>query len=297
MVVEKINERIYLIDTLAYGENKAVACYLIKSNTGYAIVDVGYASTYMNIVKDLNELNISLEEIKYIMPTHVHLDHAGATGHLAKLTKAKIIAHERAYRHLIDPSRLIESTKSIFGEDKLKQFGIPVSVEEDRIEFFKEEMELKLGDLTLRCIYTPGHAPHQMSVLVVEKKALITADAVGTIYPKLGIMIPTTPPPSFEAELAMRTVDKLKQNEVEYLLMPHFGFRSDVERVFDETKLKIREWVEELRKLKNEGLNFEEIESRIKEKVLKESGLSKLPYYAEQSIHISILGILNYLDK
>ena len=82
-MIEKVTENIYLIDTLAYNEEKAVACYLVKSNDKFALIDVGYASTYMNVVNALLSANIDVSNLTYIIPTHVHLDHSGATGHIA----------------------------------------------------------------------------------------------------------------------------------------------------------------------------------------------------------------------
>ncbi len=295
--MERIIEGVYLIDTLGYGSRNTVACYLIKSRGEAALIDTGYASTYMNVINALKEANVNLDEIKYIIPTHVHLDHAGATGHLAKLIDAKIIAHERAKKHLVDPTKLIESAMSIFGEEKLKEFGLPIPIEENRIETVKDELEVKLGDLTLRCIYTPGHAPHQISVLIEEKKTLLTADAVGIIYPSLGFMIPTTPPPSFDPIKAINTLDMLSSYDVKYLLLPHFGFRKDPSWVFEETKRKIKVWIEEITKLKKEGLDLFSILDKMINLVKKEEGVSALPFYAEQSMYVSVLGILDYLSK
>jgi len=297
-MIEKITENIYLIDTLAYNEEKAVACYLVKSGDKFALIDVGYASTYMNVVNALLSANIDVSNLTYIIPTHVHLDHSGATGHIANIAKkATIVAHERAQRHLVDPSRLIESAKQIFGEEKLNSFGLPLPVNPERITVVKEELELKLGDLTLRCIYAPGHAPHQISVLLVEKKALFTADAVGIVQPKLNIMIPTTPPPSFDPIQAIKTVDNLSSHEPNMLLVPHFGVRNDPNNIFELTKIKINEWVEDIKKFLKENLNKEEILQRMIQKVKIEANLENLPSSAIQSIYVTVSGILNYLAK
>lgn len=300
MSVSKVADSVYLIDTLAYNERQAVACYLVRSRDKIAIIDTGYASTYLNVLIALAHLRITPERVNYIIPTHVHLDHSGATGHLAEIMKnAKIIAHEKAFKHLVDPTRLVESAKTIFGEEKVKYFGIPKPIEAERIEVVKDELEINMGDLTLTCIYAPGHAPHQISVLVREKNILITADSVGIIYPILGYMIPTTPPPQFDPEQAINTVENLSSFNPKTLLLPHFGLRDDPSRVFEETKLKINQWIEEVRNLSKETKDPNLIASKLAKKVANESGFSEeaLPYYAKQSIYVSVLGILNYLSK
>lgn len=298
MKIERITENIYLIDTLAYNEEKAVACYLVKSGDKFALIDLGYASTYMNVINALLSAGIEPSNLTYIIPTHVHLDHAGATGHIANIAKkATIIAHERAQRHLVDPSKLIESAKEIFGEEKLKSFGLPLPVNAERINIVKDELELKLGDLTLRCIYAPGHAPHQISILLIEKKALFTADAVGIVQPKLNIMIPTTPPPSFDPIQAIKTVDNLSSYEPRMLLVPHFGVRNDPQNIFELTKLKINEWMEEIKKLVKANFKKEEILQTMLKKVKNEAKIENLPSSAIQSVYVTVSGILNYLSK
>lgn len=290
--IYKINNNIYLIDTLGLGYKRTIACYLIKSSK-IALIDTGYASSYKNVIKSIKKAGINLDEINYIIPTHVHLDHSGATGHLLKNMKnAKVVAHEKAFKHLVNPSKLIESAKSIFGEKMLEKFGFPISINEEKIEVVKDEMEINLGNLTLICIHSPGHAPHQISVFIHEKKFLITADSVGIIYPYLNIMIPTTPPPSFDANLSIFTVKKLKNLEPNLLLIPHFGIRKDPEFVFDMTVKKIKQWVEDVKKIKNE--DFNKIYNEILKNVLNETK-KEIPDYAKETIKVSILGILKYL--
>ncbi|HLI46465.1 MAG TPA: MBL fold metallo-hydrolase [Geobacterales bacterium] len=298
MNIEKINDNVFIIDTLAYGEPKTVASYLVKSDDKFALIDVGYAYTHMNIINALQSINLDPKEITYIIPTHVHLDHSGATGHIARIaTKAKIVAHERAKKHLIDPTKLILSAKEIFGEEKMRVFGTPLPVEEERIISFKEELELKLGNLTLRCIYAPGHAPHQMAILLVEKNLLFTADTVGIMQPNLGIMIPTTPPPSFDFVQATKTLDNLKKYDPAHLTMPHYGYRGDPEHVFDLTKTKMEEWINAVKAFVKEGLTKDEIIKIMQERIKKEANISDLPASAKQSILISVSGILNYISN
>jgi Zn-dependent hydrolases, including glyoxylases len=300
MSIIRVSESIYIIDTLAFGYENCVASYLIKGDK-YALIDVGYASTYRNVINALNKAGIDINDIKYIIPTHVHLDHSGATGHLMQNMKnAIVVAHERAAKHLIDPKRLIESSKEVYGEYILNNYiGLPIPVQSDKIIVVKDELELKLGNLTIKCIYAPGHAPHQITVYIEEMKYLITADSVGIIYPFLNVMIPTTPPPSFNAEQAIDTLNKLSSYELKTLLIPHFGIRNDSLFVFEETKKKIKEYIEIIKNLRNKNLNFDDMLNELIKKVSEEANISpsQLHPYAVQSLRISLMGILNYLTK
>jgi glyoxylase-like metal-dependent hydrolase (beta-lactamase superfamily II) len=295
--LEKIQEGVYLIDTLALGQKGTVAVYLVKDKKN-AIIDCGYASSYKNVLDALSFNGIEPEDIDYIIPTHVHLDHGGATGHLANVMKnAEIIAHERAVPHLINPEKLIASATQVFGKEIVELYGIPLPVEQPRITPVKDELQLNLGSKTLVIIHSPGHAPHQVSVSIEGTGILVTADSVGIIYPDVGVMIPTTPPPSFDPDTLISTLNKLRQNLIKQLLIPHFGVRTDYEDVFEKTKEKVRGWVRGVEKMEKEGLAIEKIQQEMEKNIMAEAGLADLPIYASISIRTSILGILNYIKR
>lgn len=300
MSITKFSDKVYAIDTKAFGYEQCVASYLIKGEK-YALVDVGYASTYHNILDSLYDANINLNDIKYIIPTHVHLDHSGATGHLIEYMKnATVVAHERAAKHLIDPTRLVESSVQVFGHYEVyNRMGLPMPVNKDRIEIVKDELELDLGGITLKCIYAPGHAPHQISVYIEELNYLLTADTVGIIYPFLNAMIPTTPPPSFNAEQAIETLNKLSTFKPKVLLIPHFGIRMDYQYVFEETKRKINDYIETVSKMRNQNYSYEEMLKGLIKKLSNEANINEneIHPYAIHSLKVSLSGILTYLSK
>lgn len=297
--------KVYLVDTVALGNARAVACYLIVDSTGkVALVDTGYASSIDELLRSLATLNIGIKDIDWIVPTHLHLDHAGAVGHIARGSKAKskIVAHERAVKHLIDPSRLIASVKQVFG-DYAESFGYPIAVEpEDNaiIGVSKgDEHTINLGSLELRCITAEGHAPHQIAVYINgSKPMLITADSVSMLYPDYPCYIPTTPPPSFDADEAIATVERLSSRlDVEMLFMPHFGISSEPDAVFNATREGINEWVGIIRQLLSEGYSHKAIEDRMVEHVkYKKSGIPPPPYIIN-SIRNSVKGIITYLTR
>jgi glyoxylase-like metal-dependent hydrolase (beta-lactamase superfamily II) len=235
-----------------------------------------------------------------LIPTHVHLDHAGAGGRLLKeMPRAKVIAQERGVPHLVDPTKLIQSATAGFGEETIRMYGAPEAIPAERITSVGEEMHIDLGGLSLTVLHAPGHAPHQVSVYVEEEKVLISADAVGIIYPALGVLWPTTPPPSLNPPELGRTTERLAQLDARLLLAPHFGVRSDVKAVLEQTKTVTNAWIEKVREMKKRGLSLEEITEELKTEVERESGVKKedFPLYATISIRSSVMGILRYLEK
>ena len=151
--------------------------------------------------------------------------------------------------------------------------------------------------MTANLIHSPGHAPHQVSVLLEKEGVLLTADAVGIVYPGMGTLIPTTPPPSFKPVELVSSVAKLRQTTPGGLLLPHYGEVKDAKWVFDQTTEKVGDWVREVGRMRNEGTTLEEASRRMEEKVKAEANLKELPVYARVSVRSSVMGILHYLDK
>jgi glyoxylase-like metal-dependent hydrolase (beta-lactamase superfamily II) len=294
----RLADGVYLLDTLALGYANTVSVYVIKGEKP-TMVDCGYASSYENVLAGLSEIGLSPSDIRYVIPTHVHLDHAGAAGHLMRMMpNAEMLAHERGVPHLANPARLVESATKVFGRAIMELYGAPVPVPPERITDVGEEMRLDLGgNLTATLIHAPGHAPHQLSVLLENANMLLTADAVGIVYPGLNALIPTTPPPSFDPETLVHTVGQLEQTSPRELLVPHFGKRGDVSRVFEDTCTKVLQWTRETRDLRNKGLGLDEISEVMEAKVRNEAAVGDLPIYAKVSVRTSVMGILHYLEK
>ncbi len=299
MVVSKISDRVYLIDTLAMGDKNSVAAYLVKGSKT-ALIDCGYASSARTVLEALRELNVVPSDIDYVIPTHVHLDHAGAAGYLLdSMPRARVLAQERGVPHLVDPTRLVQSATSVFGERLIRAYGVPKGIQNERITPVGEEMHLDLGGLSLTIVHAPGHAPHQVSVYIEEEKVLLSADAVGIVYPLLGILIPTTPPPSLNPAELGRTSERLSQLDSRLLLAPHFGARTDVKEVLSETTRKTDEWVAKVREMKQNGLSQDDMTDELKSMVSKESGVpvKSFPAYADISVRTNVMGIMHYLEK
>ncbi len=299
MVTSKISDRVYLIDTLGLGQKNTVAAYLLKGSRT-ALVDCGYASSAQSILDGLKELNVDPSDLDYLIPTHVHLDHAGAAGYLLdRMPRAKVIAQERGVPHLIDPTRLVQSATSIFGEELIRMYGAPKPIPAERITAVGEEMHIDLGGLSATAIHSPGHAPHQISVYVEEEKVLLAADAVAIVYPALGVVMPTTPPPSLKPLELERTTERLAQLDSRSLLAPHFGVRTDVKYVLRETARRTNEWVSEVREMKKRRIQLDAMTAALQANVCLESGVSEtnFPAYANISIRTSVMGILAYLEK
>ena len=298
MYATKVSERVYILDTYALGQPGTVSAYLVKGQKP-TLVDCGYASSYRNVLMGLAEAGTMPSDVRYVIPTHVHLDHAGAAGRLLKeMPNAQVVAHEKSVPHLVDPTRLIESSTKVFGSTIMELYGLPDPIPRERITAVGEEASLDLGDgLSATLIHTPGHAPHQISVGLDATKAMLTADAVGIVYPGMNTLIPTTPPPSFNPGELAATIGTLRQTEPSELLVPHFGARKDVDWVFDRTVELVMKWVEEVKGLWKKGMSLDAATEVMLGEVSQDAGTADLPIYAQMSVRVSVMGIMHYLQK
>ncbi|MGD0318170.1 MAG: MBL fold metallo-hydrolase [Nitrososphaerales archaeon] len=298
MYATKVAERVYVLDTYALGHPNTVGAYVI-TGPKVTLVDCGYASSYQTVLAGLAELGVMPSDVRYIVPTHVHLDHAGAAGHLVKeMPNAKVIAHERSVPHLADPTKLIESATRVFGEAIMNLYGSPEPIPLERMTPIGKELHVDLGEgLTATLLHSPGHAPHQISMMLDGTNSLLTADAVGIVYPEMKTLIPTTPPPSFDPNQLVSTVHSLRQLGATKLLTPHFGARTDVDYVFDSTEEKVTRWVKDVGDMKGRGASLDEAAEAMRLRVEREAGVSELPIYAKVSIRTSVMGIMHYLSK
>lgn len=294
----KVSERVYLLDTYALGVPGTVSAYLIRGPKP-TLVDCGYATSYESVLAGMAEVGVMPSDVRYVIPTHVHLDHAGAAGKLLKqMPNAEVVAHERSVPHLVDPTRLIESSTMVFGSAIMGMYGKPDPIPQARITAVGKESHLDLGDgLTATLMHAPGHAPHQISVMLDDTKALLTADAVGIVYPGMKALIPTTPPPSFNPSELVATVGQLRQTTPRELLAPHFGTRKDVEWVFERTTELVMSWVDQVKTMWKQKATLDEVAETMEKTVAEDAGVKDLPIYAKVSVRTSAMGIMHYLDK
>ena len=300
MVTSKITGRAFMIDTVGLGNSNMVAVYVVKGARRTAVIDCGYASSYGNVMQGLRQLGIEPSRVDYLIPTHVHLDHAGAAGHLIRyMPRARVIAHERAVPHLVDPTRLVEGATSVFGEKLVQMYGKPLPIDKERVTAVGEESHIDLGGATLTTLHAPGHAPHQISVLFEEEHLLFSADAVGMVFPSFPTLVPATPPPSFDPVKHTQTLEMLRQTDPKMLLVPHYGVRKDVNLVIDRTKEKTDQWVKDVSKLNDMHLTPEQIVDEIRRKITDETGIPPggFPGYVNVVMRVSVLGILGYLSR
>ncbi len=220
---------IVTIDT-GYQRARLVACYLIQQGDEYAFVDTGTSSCIQSVRKVLAEKDIKPFQIKYIMVTHVHLDHAGAAGVMMQdYPEAQLIVHPRGVRHMVDPARLIAGAAAVYGEVVLKKtFGDILPVDSGRIIEATDEMVLDLNGRQLLFLDTPGHAKHHYCVYDEQGNNFFTGDTFGLSYPEFDVdgrqfIFPTTSPVQFDPVALHESINRLMSYKPDNMYLAHFG--------------------------------------------------------------------------
>jgi glyoxylase-like metal-dependent hydrolase (beta-lactamase superfamily II) len=227
--LEQVAEGIYRLGEQVPGANAIFAVYFIQDGDG-AIIEPGPAVVVPKIQEVVAGLGLSRPE--YIIPTHIHLDHAGGVGRLAQLfPNTKILVNRRGARHMVEPSRLIESTRMVFGDNFEEIYGPILPVPQSRLKVVEDGERLSVGRRELVIIYTPGHAPHHMSIFDTKTRGLFCGEALGLIYGPGYPPLPAVAPPSFDMELYLNDMERLKALKPKLLFYSHGGVADEPEKL------------------------------------------------------------------
>lgn len=220
---------VLLVDT-GHLRERAVAAYVVQGKRGAAVVETGTARTVPRLLAAIAEAGLAPEDVSHVIVTHVHLDHAGGAGALlARLPRAKLVAHPRGARHLVDPSRLVAGASAVYGEAAFReQYGEVVPAPASRVVEAPDGFVLDLGSRPLRFLDAPGHARHHFVVVDPTSRGVFTGDAFGLAYgeaatPGRPFVFPTTTPVQFDPAALHATVDRILGTRPARLYLTHFG--------------------------------------------------------------------------
>jgi glyoxylase-like metal-dependent hydrolase (beta-lactamase superfamily II) len=229
--VEQLTDGIYRLEGRIEGANAPFAVYFIKDGDG-AIIEPGPAVLAPEIQEATKELGILSPD--YIIPTHIHLDHAGGVGQLAEVfPDAKIVVNSQGARHIIEPTKLIASTRMAFGDDFESIYGPILPVPESRLRIVSEGDRLKVGGRQLLIIQTPGHAGHHIAILDSKTKGLFAGESLGLIYSPGYPPLPAVAPPSFDMELYLKDMENLKALKPRFIFYSHGTVAEEPEELIE----------------------------------------------------------------
>ena len=241
--MERIAPGILQLDTRLGGIDRMTAGFLIEGPEP-ALVETGSQTSAATVRDALIEAGIGPGDLRWLIVTHIHLDHAGAVGDLAReFPSATVVVHEKGARHLVDPSRLIESAGRVYGPLLDELYGRLDPVPADRLLAAGDGLRLDTGAGALVMVDSPGHAKHHHAVLHEPSGTLMVGDAVGVRLPDLGVLRPATPPPDFDLEQATASLRRFRELRPERVALTHYGLVSDPEATLVEAEDVLHHWV------------------------------------------------------
>jgi glyoxylase-like metal-dependent hydrolase (beta-lactamase superfamily II) len=224
---------VWAIDT-GFERPRFDAAYLLVSNGRAAFVDTGHNAAVPRLLQALDALGLSRDAVDWVIPTHVHLDHAGGVGQLvAQLPQARVLSHPRGARHLVDPSALVAGARAVYGDEVVAQtYGELLPVPAERLVQSTDDMSLDWAGRPLRLIDTPGHARHHHAVWDERSRGWFTGDTFGISYPEFTgpqgpFMFVSCTPVQFDPPAMRASIDRMLAAQPACLYPTHFNRQDD----------------------------------------------------------------------
>ncbi len=304
-VTVEIAPDLVAIDTFYGGRERYTAAYLLAAERP-AIVETGPTTSAEAVTAGLERHGIGPEDLAHIVVTHIHLDHAGGVGELARrFPRATVWVHERGAPHLADPSRLVSSATRLYGEERMAALFGPVHpVPSERIRPLSDGERIELGGRSLEALHTPGHASHHVALVDSSTGAVFSGDALGIHLPDLPVLRPATPPPDFELEATLASIERIRSRaRGAFILFSHFGPVREVERICELAARRTRSWAETVRSALERTDDLEEIAALL-ERVAREdvetgaeAEIDLDRFELLSAVRVNALGLIRYWRK
>ena len=238
--VSNIADGISVIDS-GYFSKDFAAIYILRQGNEVAIIETGNQYSATNVQKALEMDGLNFSDVAYIIPTHVHLDHAGGAGELMnRCENAQLIVHPRGARHMIDPSKLIAGAMAVYGETNFKKlYGEITPIESSRVIEADDNFVINFNGRELKFIDTPGHARHHFCIWDEITGSMFTGDTFGVSYREFDkgnevYIFPSTSPVQFDPEALIKSIEKLIIYRPKRVCLTHFSAIEPTNKVVDQ---------------------------------------------------------------
>lgn len=235
-------EGVSVIDLGFLDTDGVIAAYLIDAGTELVLVETGPSPCLANLERGIAAAGYRLGDVDRIIVTHIHLDHSGAAGVIARNhPHLRVSVHPAGAPHLVDPSRLERSAARIYGDDMRRLWGEIAGVPEDRVDPLADDETLEVGARRLRVAFTPGHASHHVAVFDEQSGTLFTGDAGGVRMPGSDYVAAPIPPPELDPVAWESSIARMRAFGPRQLALTHFGLYDDPDWHLAQVMPRIRE--------------------------------------------------------
>jgi glyoxylase-like metal-dependent hydrolase (beta-lactamase superfamily II) len=231
------------IDTLLGGWEQVTAGYLIEGSSP-VLVETGSQTSVPTLLAELDRLGVGATDLAGIVVTHIHLDHAGGVGDVARaFPNATVYVHEKGARHLADPAKLVDSAARVYGELLDRLYGRLDPTPAERLHVLEDGEEVRVSPTrVLTSIDSPGHAKHHLGLHDSDSGILFVGDAVGVRLPDAGVLRPSTPPPDFDLDQALHSMRRFADRRPAGIALAHYGLVPNTDTCLDEAADTLQRW-------------------------------------------------------
>ncbi|TYB41602.1 MBL fold metallo-hydrolase [Actinomadura chibensis] len=304
--ITPLGSDVYEIDTRMAGYSGITAGYLILSDRP-CLVEPGTSGSAPVVRAALDELGVGPDDLASVVVTHIHLDHAGGVGDIAKMYPgAEVVVHEKGARHLADPSRLMRSARMVYGDSLDTLFGELKPTDAARIRAVEDVGLIDLGGgRRLESHYSPGHAKHHVGLMDSHTGDLYVGDAAGIYIPETADVRPATPPPDFDLDTALDSLGKFRSLGPQRLLFAHYGPVTAVDDTLERSAEELRIWVDTVRDAREKGLDLDHAVAMVVDRTKDRYAITAddidpelaAKYEVLNSTESNVAGIMHALNK
>lgn len=290
---------VHLLDLKFKGLPAAIGSFLIETSIGPVLIESGPHSTFANLRSALAGLGYQPTDVKAVLLTHIHLDHAGAAWALAQ-AGASVYVHPLGAKHLLQPERLMESARRIYLDQMDTLWGQMNPIPEDKLRVVQHGEQLTFGDTILQAWHTPGHAIHHIAW---EWNGYAFTGDVAGVKIGSGLLAPPCPPPDIQIDHWKTSIGLLRSRNLKGIYLTHFGLVETVETHLDQLEKNLVEWADWMLPHYEKQTPYEELVplfSQFVQQQLEAYGADELAiqqYEAANPSWMSVTGLLRYWKK
>lgn len=232
--METIARGLACTDLMHRGRPRVIAAAVVRSAAGVALIDPGPTSCLETLRAALADAGIAIADVRAVLLTHIHLDHAGAAGSLVRENPDVVVyVHERGAPHMIDPSKLLASAARLYGDEMDALWGAFLPVPEASVRVLTGGERIEVADRAFEVACTPGHASHHVAFLDRDSGVAFVGDAAGVRTGRGPFVLPPTPPPDIDVETWRESIEVIRRWRASTLFVTHFGAHEDPDAHLD----------------------------------------------------------------
>lgn len=252
--MQEIGDKTWLVDLEHLGVAEKIGSTMLEGRSGAALVDPGPASTLPQLRKGLAVRGLTVADVQALILTHIHLDHAGASGTLVRENpKIRVYVHGKGAPHLVAPEKLLKSAARLYRENMDRFWGEFLPVPEKNLQVLRGDEVVEFGGRRLESFYTPGHAVHHVAYLDAHTGLAFVGDAAGERISNNHYVMPATPPPDISLEQLEESLQKIEARKPARLVPTHFGPSDDWGQHLERYRKRLAEWSKTVRRSVAQG--------------------------------------------